>query len=333
MNCHVIVLAAAFAGACLVEPCAAQMPSSNPYGPPPSTSSTSPNSMPTSTLDLISRDVLRQKREKLGLTPEQLQAKDKAEVTVLANSIQFPCDVTNAQLLLEGSETIDGKNVKTNTYEAACGNGLGYFIVGRGQQGRPSGFTCFAADATRQADLKAQQKPGLVCALPENSDVKAMATNVLLRQGKNCPVRDVKWVGISSKSNTDFTEIACGDGTGFILASPLPGSTLKPQIVKCHDSAMQGLPCKLSDNGGQILTVQTFKDALAQHHVTCDGSDVRVIGKESVTQRHVVEFACKEHPEGLVAFIPLDDNPAPFETLDCAAAAKRGIACKLTPGR
>ena len=331
MNRHIIVFAAVFAGACFVEPSVAQMPSSGPFGPPPSTSSTSPDSTPNSTLDTINKELLKKKREKLGLKAEQLQAQDKADVTSLVNSVQFPCEVTNAQLLLEGSETIDGNTVKTKTYEAACGNGLGYFIVQREQPGRPSGFTCFAADATNDADVKAHRAPDMVCTLPENLDMKAMATTVLLGKGKSCPVRDIKWIGQSAKSNTDYTEIACGDGNGFILASPLPGSTANPQLVKCHDAAMQGIPCKLSDNGSQILTVQTFKDALAQHQVACDASDVRVIGKEIAKQRHVVEFQCTQHPEGLVAYIPLDGNTAPFETLDCAAAVKRGVACKLTP--
>jgi hypothetical protein len=331
MNRHIIVFAAVFAGAYFVEPSAAQMPSSGPFGPPPSTSSTSSDSTPNSTLDAINKELLKQKREKLGQTAEQLQAQDKADVTNLVNSVQFPCEVTNAQLLLEGSEKIDGNTVKTKTYETVCGNGLGYFIVQREQSGRPSGISCFAAYATNDAEVKAHRTPDMVCTLPENLDMKTIATNVLLRKGRSCQVSDVKWRGTNSKSNTDYTEIACSDGNGFILASPLPGSTTEPQLVKCHDAAMQGIPCKLSDNG-QVLTTQTFIDALARHHVACDAPDVRVIGKEATKQqRHVVEFACKQHPEGLVAFIPLEGNTAPFETLDCAAAAKRGVACKLTP--
>ena len=329
MNRHVIVFAAAIAAACFTAPCAAQIS----VGHMDSAQSMTPSNVDSTqsrTLDLINREALKQKREKLGLTAEQLQAQDKAEVTDLVKSVQFPCDVTNAQLLLEGNETVDGKTIKTKVYEAACGNGLGYFLVGRGQQGGPSGHTCFAADATKQADLQAHRTPDIACTLPENLDVKTMATNILLRKGKSCVVRDVRWVGISAKSNTDYTEIACSDGNGFILASPLPGSTLNPQVVRCHDAALQGTPCKLSDNG-QIITLQTFKDALAQHQVACDASNVRVIGKETLSQRHVVEFACAQHPEGLVAYIPLEGNTAPFETLDCAAAAKRGLVCKLTP--
>jgi hypothetical protein len=331
MNRRILVLAAVFASACAIEPCAAQS-AVGPTMTDQNARSANDNLNLNTPLDKIRKEEFRQKRNLLGLKPEQLQAKDKADVIVVVNSAQFPCDVTNAQLLLEGSEKADGKTVKTKIYEAACGNGLGYFIIEREQQSRPSGFTCFAADATHDADVEAHREPGPVCTLPENLDLKTMATKVLLGKGKNCLVHDTRWIGQSSKSNSDYTEIACSDGNGFILASPLPGSTLQPQIVKCHDSAMQGLPCKLSDNG-QIITLQTFKDALAQHQVVCDASDVRVIGKETARQRHVVEFACKQHPEGLIAYIPLDGNTAPFESLDCAAAAKRGLACKLTPAK
>ncbi len=332
MKRHAFVLAVVFAGAGLVGPCAAQV-QAGPAGTVMSPNADNATSGVNNTSDVIDQEQFRQKRNMLGLTAEQLQAKDRADLADLIKAAQFQCDVTNAQEVLEGSETVSGKAVKTKTYEAVCGSGLGYFIVGRGPEASLSGFTCFAADATLQADLKAHRSADPVCTLPEISDVKMIASNVLLRKGHACQVRDVRWVGISPKSNTDFTEIACGDGTGFILASPLPGSTLTPQLVRCRDSAAQGMPCKLSDNGEPIITLQTFKDALAQHHIACDASGERLIGKESVSQRHVVEFSCTQHPGGLVAYIPLGDNKAPFETLSCADAAKRGVACKLTPAK
>ena len=332
MKRHAFVLAVVLAGAGFIGPCAAQS-RVGPTGTDMNQDSNNAQSGIDNTLDLVNQEQFRQKRNMLGLTAEQLQAKDKADLADLVKSAQFQCEVTNAQEILEGTETIGGKSVKTKTYEGVCSNGLGYFIVGRGQGVSLSGFTCFAADATLQADLKAHRSADPVCTLPEISDIKAIASNVLLRKGHACQVRDVRWVGISPKSNTDFTEIACGDGTGFILASPLPGSTLASQLVRCRDSAAQGMPCKLSDNGEPIITLQTFKDALAQHHVACDVSDERVIGKESVSQRHVVEFSCTQRPEGLVAYIPLSDSKAPFETYSCADAAKRGVVCKLTPAK
>jgi hypothetical protein len=115
-----------------------------------------------------------------------------------------------------------------------------------------------------------------------------------------------------------------------MLATAVPGSSAPVGVSSCHDSALQGIPCKLSDNGAVAVTVQDFKAALAEHQVPCDASQVRSIGQEKMLQRHVVEFLCPQQPKGLVAFIPLNGNTAKFETIDCAAAAKRGIVCKLT---
>ncbi len=75
--------------------------------------------------------------------------------------------------------------------------------------------------------------------------------------------------------------------------------------------------------------MDTFKNALAQHNVACNAANMRLIGKETPLKRHIVEFQCPhEHPEGLVALIPLQDSAAPFEILNCAQAAdKYKIIC------
>jgi hypothetical protein len=56
---------------------------------------------------------------------------------------------------------------------------------------------------------------------------------------------------------------------------------------------------------------------------------MRVIGRESVDKRYVVEFLCSQPPNGLVGFFPLEGNTHKFEALDCAAAVERGIVCQL----
>jgi hypothetical protein len=43
----------------------------------------------------------------------------------------------------------------------------------------------------------------------------------------------------------------------------------------------------------------------------------------------VVEAQCPDHPAGLIAYIPLEDNTNKFETIDCSEAAKRQISCQL----
>ncbi|MGA7674963.1 MAG: hypothetical protein WCA78_07940 [Rhizomicrobium sp.] len=256
-----------------------------------------------------------------------------SNVQALVQSLPLSCTVTDADLIAEGPATVDGNTVNTNTYEVACGNGTGYFLVSL-DSGNPYGFSCFVAEATRVADIAAGRAPGAVCSLPANADMKAMATSIINRAGTNCTVRDLKRIGQSTKSNTEYNEVACNDGKGYVLATALPGSTLPVIVASCHNSALQGIPCKLSDNGILIARAQDFKNALAQHNIPCDATDMRSIGQESLKKRHVVEFLCpQQQPKGLVAFIPLDGNTAPFETIDCAGAAKRGVVCKLTTAK
>ncbi len=265
-----------------------------------------------------------------GKTLADLQAEDKANAVALVKSLQFTCEVQDAILAAEGPVTASGKKVDTKTFEVACASGLGFFLVSQDPE-KPYGFSCFAADATRAADAAAGKPAPAVCHLPANADVKAMASTVLSRAGTNCPARDLRWVGQSSAANTEFVEVACTDGAGYIVSFANPGSAAPVRAVTCHDSALKGLPCKLSSNGNvPTVTLQTFKDALAQHKIACDAANVRVIGQQTASKRYVVEFQCPQQPKGLVAFIPLSDSTAPFETLDCAAAAKKGAVCKLT---
>lgn len=272
--------------------------------------------------------------ENKGKTIEQLLAEDKAAATALTAKMPLACQVEKAMLAAEGPETVDGKTINTKTYETACANGMGYFLTER-DAGAPSGVSCLAADTLRQEDVKAGRKPGIVCQMPEIADAKALLTNVITRAGTACTVSDYRWAGQSSASHTEFDEVVCSDKKGYMLAIALPGSATPVRVSTCHDSAMRGLPCKLSDNGGEIITVQTFKDALQKRGVACDAGDkdVRVIGRENVQKRFVVEFRCSQQPAGLVAYIPLDDSKAPFEALNCAAAVKRGVACKLTTAK
>jgi hypothetical protein len=267
-----------------------------------------------------------------GKTVEDLMKEDKEAATQLAGSMTFSCQVEKAILAAQGPETIDGKTIQTKTYETVCANGMGYFLTSR-DAAHTSGITCFAADTSRQADQAAGRKPGPVCALPELADPKAMATTIMTRVGTPCTVRDWRWLGQSSASHTEFDEVACTDDRGFILSVALPGSAAPVRVATCRESALRGLPCKLSDNGGEIVTVATFRDALKQRGLACDAGnkDIHLFGQENIQKRFVVEFKCSQHPQGLVTYIPLNGVKAPFEAMDCTTAAKRGVKCALTP--
>ncbi len=267
-----------------------------------------------------------------GKTVADLQAEDKAAVVQMVKDMPLSCEVTDAILMAQGPATIDGKTVDTKTYEASCSNGLGYFLV-QPAEGKPYGFSCLAADATAQADVAAGRKPGIVCKLPANADMKVMAQSVLTKAGKACSaISNYRWIGQNAAKHMEFDEFGCDGGNGYIVISALPGASFAPIARTCPESAKSGLPCKFSDNG-TVITVQTFRDALAAHNVACNASDdgIKALGQENARKRYVVEFLCPvQHPNGLVAYIPLAGSTAPFDVTDCPTAFKRsGAMCVL----
>jgi hypothetical protein len=299
------------------------------YQTPGAPSSNMPSTPEQSDQQRFFRDNVFSARNAASKATAAQKATATQEVTAVLASTSFACKPADAAQVAAGPETIGGKTVDTKTYEIACDGGLGYFLIAQSPE-KPTGFSCFAADAARAADVAQGRKPGISCSLPANADLKAMATSALARQGKTCQVHDIRWMGQNAKAGTEFTEIACTDGAGYVLKLLQPAMAGQAMVFTCADATKQGLPCKLTNAPTATITVQTFKDALSQHGIACDATNVRVIGKQNTSKRHVVEFQCPQQPKGLVALIPLSDSTAPFQTMDCAAAAKQKIGCTLT---
>lgn len=264
-----------------------------------------------------------------GKTVEQLLADYRAKATELTKLMPLNCEVSEAMLAAEGRDTIEGRLAETHTYEAACTNGMGYFLVDV-EGGKPYGFSCLAAEATRKADSAAKRPVGTVCRLSANESPETLATSVLSHAGVNCTVTGLNWLGQNAKNHIEYNEAACADGKGYVLASALPGQTFAPQAMSCHDAATRGIICKLTESG-PVITKQSFIDTLAKQGVACTTTvdKLHLIGRENGRKRYVVEFSCPEQPRGLVAFIPFADSKAPFESMDCKAAAKKQAICKL----
>ncbi len=261
---------------------------------------------------------------------ERLDAKE--ESGKLISALQLSCELSDAALVGRGNVKTDGKTIEVKAYEVACSNRMGYILVSQGSQ-RPTATSCFAADAQHTAGAAKGENSDLYCQLALNKDAKAMAASLMTTAGTTCAVSDVRWFGQSASSQTDYSEVACADGAGFLLKIPQTGPSASISVMSCREAAKQGLNCRLTD-GGPVsvpVTMQTFRDALKQNDVKCEPVHMRMIGRESVAKRYVVEVQCQDQPNGLVAFIPAAGNTGKFETLDCGAAIERQIRCELTP--
>jgi hypothetical protein len=174
------------------------------------------------------------------------------------------------------------------------------------------------------------------CALPANSDSKALAAAVLRGKAKACSVRDVKWLGVDA-GNRDHVEVACEAVAGYVLRYPRPGRRGEIEVLGCEEAGKSGVRCQLSAAasapGGETdsrPTLAWFKDALARQGVSCATKRARIIGRESVKRRYVVEFECEGRPEGLITYVPAEgDTVNAFESMNCVTAASRGLQCQF----
>lgn len=340
MNCSRVLFAAAALTLGFVVPALAQQASA-PAAPSNSTPEKTTNPI-DSEMDRKLQDLIHSQH---GQNPAQGEDKMKAEADALndsqatANALQLSCDIVDVRLVSAGREMVDGKPVPAKAYEVACNNGMGYFLVSHSPQA-PTGFSCFAADAQRQALEAKGQKFDDICTLKANRNLTAAATKILKNAGTACAVTKLAWFGQSTASKMEYNEVACSDGKGYILGTTLPGTPLQMSLIGCPEGAARGMKCQLttvaavaSNDADPVPTADNLKAALAAHGPACTVTDMRVVGRETVRKRHVVEFLCPEQPKGLVAFIPLGANPNKYQAVDCPTAAKAGVICKLTSAK
>jgi hypothetical protein len=276
----------------------------------------------------------KQKDSSPGVSRDAAQARAKAETesAELVKALELSCHITDAQLVVAGTRKAasGGKDVDTRVYEVACGGALGYLLETQGTD-KPIAISCLTAEEARAADVAKGKPPGFFCKLPENKDVFAiLASMITAGTGMTCAVRDLQSFGRSESTQSDYSEIACQDGKGFLLRTPLPGSQAQTLVMSCSDAAKQGIKCRLTDAGPvqTPMSMDTFKTALAQHGVSCKIEQIRLIGQEDNRKRYVVEYRCADQPKATVAFVPLEGNTNPYESLDCAAALLRSVVCK-----
>jgi hypothetical protein len=266
-----------------------------------------------------------------GRDPAKVRAEAQEESAKLAKAIDLNCEIVDAEPVGRGKTQVGGKSVALRVYEIACSNGLGYMVVSRGADA-PYALSCFSADTTHAAQVAEGRTSDMYCQLPATKDVKAMAASLMSAAGTTCAVRNLKWFGRSAATQTEYAEVVCDDGKGYLLRTAQAGSSAETSVMSCQDAAKKGLKCRLTDAGpvAEPVTLETLKDALARNGVKCSVARIRLVGQESTRQRYVVEVQCPEHPDGLVAFIPLGENTNKFEAVNCVAAIDRHVVCEFT---
>ena len=266
-------------------------------------------------------------------TPES-RAKAKAQSVALLESLKISCDAGDAKLIVAGTirSKSTGKEVDARVYEVACNHAMGYLLETQGAE-PPIAISCLSAEEARAVDVARAKEPSFFCKLPGNADVHAWVSSMIQENtGAPCTVDKLQLFGRSASSHSEYSEVACSDGSGFMLRMAQPGYEAKTVVMSCREAAQQNIKCKLSDPGpvDAPVTTEALKDALARNGVSCSIAQIRVVGQEQHLKRYVVEYLCADQATGRVAFVPLPGNTNPFEAQDCAAAlADRDVKCSL----
>jgi hypothetical protein len=264
--------------------------------------------------------------------PVLARAKAKSQSLPLLQALQISCDVSDAKLVVAGTRrpTAGGKEQETRVYEVACAGNMGYLLETVGKE-TPIAISCLSAEEARAADVAKSKEPSFFCKLTENTNVYAMVTGMIMKGvGAQCDVGTLQLYGRSESTHSEYSEVACKDGNGFLLRITQPGFRSENAVMSCAEAAKQSIKCRLTDPGPVEVPVmlQTLKEALARNGVACDIGQIRLIGQEDHLKRYVVEYMCANQATSAIAFVPLAGNSNPYESLDCAAAlSRRDVAC------
>jgi hypothetical protein len=176
-------------------------------------------------------------------------AKAKVDVQPLIETAKLSCELADARLVVSGKRTLNGHSVDTKVYEVGCRTQLGYLIETAAAD-LPLTFSCIAAEEARAADVARGKEPSFFCRLPQNVDVYATVSNLILSSGgSRCEVKELKHFGHSQQRQSDYSEVACKDGGGYLLEIPKPGTETKMAATSCADAAAGGIRCRMTDVG------------------------------------------------------------------------------------
>jgi len=195
--------------------------------------------------------VQAQRKKEAAAPAGAVTAKDiergKAEAPALAQAGGLSCQVVDARFI-----ATDAK--KTNYYEIACDQGIGYIVFKAPDVEKPTLATCFEANKPTP-----DGKPSaLACKLPGNANPDAQLAPYLAKVGRACSVEKSRYIGASPTKI--FMELACQGGGAYILELDNPANVAgEARLNHCQNyQAGSAVACELTDSATQLAVVDSL---------------------------------------------------------------------------
>ena len=215
------------------------------------------------------------------------------------------CTVSDAYYL--GAST--GKDGKSDIYEVACQQGLGYVLLN-------------GAASTKAYDcLATANQPSLACRLPGNADAKQGLKPYIASAAVTCTPTNARYLG--ANATTTVYEVACQEGPGYLLQAPVAPATTAVVAVPCLQTDGTANACTLTSKTQSMAVLNTL---VTQAGRTCPISADRFVGNDSTNGDAYYEVGCGTQPGFVIA---AKKTGGLDKVLTCAQAQGLG-GCKLT---
>lgn len=250
-----------------------------------------------------------------GAISEKDRERGMAEAPALAQSAGLTCKVVDARFIIADNKT------KTNYYEIACDQGLGYVVISDPAKPAPTGAPCY------EANRPIEGKPSpLTCRLPGNVDLQAQLVPYVAKSGVTCTVAKSRYIGASPTKT--FIELACQEGAGQIMILTNPANLSGgAEMSNCLNYEPGGtVSCELTDRAAQLAIIDTL---MAGSGKTCAIKDKRYV-LSTKAGSNWYEAACQD---GSGYMIEQAANGALARTVPCADADFVGGGCTMTDAR
>ncbi len=207
-----------------------------------------------------------------------------------------------------------GMTADKHIYEVACSSGVGLVLLTPNAGGAPTVDNCLA-----YAD-----QPNVKCTLTTPDQEMAEAKGLEAAYGK-CTVAKDRYI-LSAQDGSDYFEVACSDGKGWVLHGDKSGK-LAEAPIPCAQAYQIGNGCTLTD-ARQAETQQAgvYTTLSKEAGFDCAVSKYALFPQSNDSQ-DVVEMVCSNRPEGAVGIFPAKGKG---QVYDCIRAQDEGFKCSFT---
>lgn len=218
------------------------------------------------------------------------------------------CDLQNARAI--------GSGAKNSYFEVACKGGAGYVV----QTTAPANV---AGEVVANSCLLYEDGANVSCKLTDKATQLAIVDTLAAASGKNCAVKDKRYV-LSTKTDNYF-EVACNDGKGYMLQQTAAGGALA-RTIDCAQASFVGGGCTLTDS----VAAQTEQAGLYTKLATKAGFDCKVekygMLPSNDPKTEIVELKCANRPDGAIGLF----SATGAKIYDCVTSELNGYRCSFS---